>query len=57
MIEGKVYVLGLSWSILVNLTQSRVTWEEGVSTEESSPSDWAMVAFSGLWALAMGTFS
>jgi hypothetical protein len=32
--------VGLVLTLIVNLTQLRVTWEEEVSTEGSSTSDW-----------------
>lgn len=30
------------WLVFVNLTPTRVTWEEGATVEELPPSDWLM---------------
>lgn len=41
MIKNGIYVSVLNWSVFVNLTQSRATWEVEISTEELSPDLWA----------------
>lgn len=35
------------WLVFVNLTQTGVSWEEGILCEELSPSDWSMGIFVG----------
>jgi len=40
---------GLCWLILVNLTQTRVAWEEGTSVEALPPSAWSA-------GMSLGTF-
>lgn len=41
VIKNGIYVSVLNWSVFVNLTQSRATWEVEISTEELSPDLWA----------------
>ena len=36
----QIYENPMSWLVFVNLIQARAVWEEVISTEKMSPSDW-----------------